>query len=208
MQAQHRRGWAAGLLVGGAAFSSLAGCGDWTGTSDPHRPGAALGTFHVAATQKMTTCGEGALGSTASWAFDVKLSRGETTLFWDNGAELIPGSLAEDKVTFAFKTGVLVDMREGQAGELPPCSIRRVDEASGTLDSAGPTVSSFEGSLSYAFAAEPLPMSDCSDLVSGSMAVLAALPCAMTYDLKATLTEPPADQGSSAARSAGEGEEP
>jgi len=93
---------ALGLLVLGAA-----GCGDWTGTSDPHHPGAALGTFRVSAAQTMTTCGEGALGSTSSWEFDVKLSRGETTLFWDSGVEIIPGSLAADRVSFAFETGVL-----------------------------------------------------------------------------------------------------
>lgn len=176
------------LAIGALAVGACVGC---AGTSDPHRPGVELGTFHVLASQTMTTCGAGALGSTADWAFDMKLSRGETNLFWDNGAELIPGTLGDDNVTFSFKTEILVDMRAGQAGPLPPCSIRRTDTAAGKLDSADTGVTSFVGSLAYAFAPEPGPTSDCSDVVSGPMPALAALPCSMAYDLKATLSKPP-----------------
>jgi hypothetical protein len=157
-----------------------AGC---LGTSDPHHPGEPLGTFHVVAVRTMTTCGEGALGSMPMWAFDVKLSRGETTLFWDNGAEIVPGELSADGVTFAFETGVVVDMREGQGGSLPPCSVRRVDRAKGVLSEAGGAMLGFKGSLSYAFA--PEAGSSCSDLVSGEAPVLAALPCSMAYALDA-----------------------
>lgn len=157
-----------------------AGC---LGTSDPHHPGEPLGTFHVAAVRTMTTCGEGALGSMPMWAFDVKLSRGQTTLFWDNGAEIIPGALDADRVSFAFEAGVVVDMRGGQPGSLPPCSVRRVDRAKGTLGEAGGAVQGFKGSLSYAFT--PEAGSSCSDLVSGEAPVLAALPCSMAYALDA-----------------------
>jgi hypothetical protein len=173
-------------LVAGAAASLVAACGD--GTVDPHHPGKFLGTYHVDAKREATTCGEGALGSTASWSFDVRLSRDEGAVFWDNGAEVIAGALAPDDVTFSFTTGVVVDMRdESSAPWLPPCSIARGDGAEGVLaaDTAG-----FTGKLTYDFS--PTQGSDCTDLVAGSMPVFAALPCAMRYTLSGvrTKTEP------------------
>ncbi|HSO00764.1 MAG TPA: hypothetical protein VLS89_20870, partial [Candidatus Nanopelagicales bacterium] len=90
---------------------ALAGCGDIFGNKDAHQPGEALGTFHVAGTRTSNTCGEGALGSTPTWEFDVQLAREDGILSWDNGATIVIGALAEDGVTFSIEATVVVDMR-------------------------------------------------------------------------------------------------
>src|SRR5262249_2310770 len=89
----------------------LAGCGDIFGTKDAHHPGTQLGSFHVTAARTSNSCGEGALGTSSSWEFDVRLARQDTEIFWDNGAEIITGALAADGVSFSFQSGVAVDMR-------------------------------------------------------------------------------------------------
>lgn len=186
------------ILLSGALAFALAFALACSATSDPQHPGVPLGTFRVSASQTTNTCGAGALGSTPTWTFDVKLSRGDHYVFWDNGAQLISAPLAGDRVSFTFETGVLVDMRKDDPGSPPPCSIHRVDKASGKLDAAGEGVTSFQGSLSYEFTQEPIKNSDCSDLLTGSMPVLATLPCAMSYELEAKLSVAPSPSGSSA----------
>src|SRR5262245_8302572 len=94
--ARAARGLAAAWLL------LLSGCGDIFGNKDPHQPGDALGMFRADASLLQSTCGDGALGSTPTWQFDVKLSRGQGVLYWYNGAEVIIGSLASDGVAFAF----------------------------------------------------------------------------------------------------------
>lgn len=177
------------MLIVAAAASG--GCGDMFGDKDAHQPGTALGTFHVAATSTTNDCGQGALGSAASWEFDVKLSRDDGTLFWNNGQELISGALGADGKTFSFGTHVVVDMRTEEQAGMPPCSVDRADTASGALDTADENAASFDGSLSYAYS--PTQDSLCSDLVAGSdmpgsEPVFAALPCTMAYQLTGTKT--------------------
>jgi hypothetical protein len=144
--------------------------------------------FHVQATETSNSCGQGALGSTPKWEFDVRLSRGESQLFWDTGGEVVPGVIASDGVTFSLQTGVVVDMRTPADGALPPCTISRTDTASGVLDGAGTDASSFTGELSYEYT--PTAGSSCTDLVISEMPVFAALPCKMAYTLTAQRTGP------------------
>jgi hypothetical protein len=154
---------------------------------DPHHPGADLGAFRVDADRTKNVCGASALGgSPAKWTFDLRLRRGDGELYWDNGVELIIGTKAEGE-SFAFDTGVVVDMREGSGGGLPPCAIARHDRATIKLDAEA---DAFTGDLSYDFA--PTEGSDCADLVTGAMPSFAALPCAMSYGLKGTRSEAPA----------------
>ena len=176
------------LLVVAAPW--LTACGDIFGTKDAHQPGDPLGTYHVAAKRGANTCGEGALGNTADWEFDVKLARGGTEIFWNNGAEEITGTIDADETTFHFDTGVLMNMRSAESHGLPACSIKRTDRADGKLAATSVDVASFTGKLEFGFA--PTEGSSCADLVTGSTAVLAKLPCGILYALEGTRTAAPA----------------
>jgi hypothetical protein len=177
-----------GLVFAGLLFGSVAGCADAFGTSDAHHPGEPLGTFHVTATLTSSNCGSGALGSADSWVFDVRLSRGDGKLLWDNGRELVGGPVSEAGA-FSLESGTEMDMRSGgEAKGLKPCSVARRDLASGTLEGAD-DVTGFQGTLSYAYA--PTPSSSCADLTTGPTAILAQLPCAISYGMSATRTVAP-----------------
>ena len=171
------------------ALPGLAACGDIFGNKDAHQPGDELGTYHVAATRGDNSCGDGALGNTATWEFDVKLARGGSEIFWNNGAEMIDGTIDADETTFHFTTGVLMNMRNTAIHGPPPCSIQRTDRADGTLAATGDDVASFAGKLEFAFA--PTDGSSCDDLITGSTAVLAALPCGIRYAITGTRTVAP-----------------
>ena len=93
------------------SLSLLTGCGDLFGDKDAKQPGTALGTFHVTATQASNTCGDKALGAPATWEFDIKLSRDTGTLYWNNGATQIQGTLSDDTQAFAVTGQVEEDMR-------------------------------------------------------------------------------------------------
>ncbi len=175
------------LLV--VALPWVTACGDIFGTKDAHQPGDKLGTYHVAATRGANTCGDGALGNAADWEFDVKLARGGTEVFWNNGAEEITGTIDTDERTFHFDTGVLMNMRTTDSHGLPACSIKRTDRADGKLAATGLDVASFTGRLEFGFA--PTDGSSCGDLVTGSAAVLAKLPCGILYALDGTRTAAP-----------------
>jgi len=167
----------------------LVGCSDVFGTKDAHQPGDALGTYHVVATRSANTCGDGALGNEATWEFDVKLARGDGEVFWNNGAEIISGTIDADQTSFHFSTGVQINMRADADRGLPPCSIARTDQADGKLAASGDDVASFAGTLAYAFT--PTAGSSCDDLSSGSTAVVARLPCQIAYAIVGTRTVAP-----------------
>lgn len=159
------------------------------GDKDAHQPGDPLGTYHVVAKRGANTCGDGALGNQAAWEFDVKLARGGAQIFWDNGAEIIDGTIDADEKSFHFDSGVVMNMRTAEDRGLPACSIQRLDQADGTLAATGVDVASFEGKLAFDFA--PSAGSSCSDLVQGSSAILAALPCKIVYAISGTRTVAP-----------------
>jgi len=151
-----------------------------------------LGTYHVEATATDNDCGEGALGMTSRWAFDVELSRTEHELHWDNGYDVVRGPLGEDGRTFAFEASFDQDMRtEQDPAWLPACSIRRTDAAEGELSSESEDVASFTGSLSYTFA--PTEGSDCSDLAGAQGPVFRKLPCRVRYAIDAERTRAPGE---------------
>src|SRR6186713_2713290 len=82
-----------------AVFSlSLGGCLNFGKVDDAKIPGELLGTYGVEGALVESDCGEGALGSTDDWKFDVKLSRFHDDLYWINGREVIPGGIAADGV--------------------------------------------------------------------------------------------------------------
>lgn len=173
-----------------ALLPALAGCGDIFGDRDAHQPGTQLGTFHVTGTLGASTCGEGALGASPTWEFDVDLARGSGVLYWDNGAEVLTGALDDDDVTFAFDALVAIDMRDEASAGYGPCVIQRRDTASGALSDPGDDVESFSATLTYAFS--PTEDSQCWDLVEGEQPLFAALPCTLAYSLTASRTALPA----------------
>jgi hypothetical protein len=164
----------------------VAGCIDF-GDTDAKIPGEELGAYRVSAELDNSSCGPGALGSTESWQFSVRLSRDGPDLFWLNGAEAICGQVAADGVSFAFETAVRAELQPPQ-GTQPGCAVLRTDRAAGRLSDPGLDVRSFAAELSYHYAAEA--ESDCSNLL-GSPGGLATLPCEMTYCLQATRSTQP-----------------
>lgn len=169
---------ALGLLLGGC----MQGNGN-----DPHAPGDRLGTFHVTALLESSTCGPGALGSTDRWEFDVELSRRDDTLYWLNGDEAIPGTIASDGTSFAFDSETAVAVQPSSSGRAG-CTILRTDQASGELFSATSDVPSFKGSLSFGYRAGE--HSECDALI-GVEGGFAVLPCQMGYNFEAVRTKLP-----------------
>src|SRR4051812_22703471 len=78
---------------------------------DAHEPGDRLGTFHASGSLRGDTCQANVLGVSPDWAFDVKLSRQESTLYWLNGEEAIPGTIAPDGTSYDFQSGVEVTLQ-------------------------------------------------------------------------------------------------
>jgi hypothetical protein len=176
---------AAWLAASTALVTAVAACDPF---GHPPEVGGELGTYHVEATATENDCGEGALGMTKEWAFDVELSRTEHELHWDN----VAGPLEEDGRTFTFSYAFDQDMRtESDPKWLPACSIRRTDTAEGVLSSDGEDVEGFTGKLSYAFA--PTEGSDCSDLAGAQGPVFLRLPCNVRYGLDAVRTRAPGE---------------
>jgi hypothetical protein len=177
------------VLVGLLSLLSVA-CIDF-GDSDGHVPGEALGEYHVAAALESSTCGADALGTPEQWEFDIRLSRDRADLFWLNGAEVIPGRVGPDGVSFEFDTAVAVPITPPE-GTRPGCTVMRSDRATGELSGSDADVTGFDGTLVYGYA--PDDGSDCSSLV-GVPGGFAMLPCEIAFLLEATRTSAPGDSG-------------
>ncbi len=154
---------------------------------DAHEPGDRLGTFHADGRLKSDTCQATLLGVTNDWQFDVKLSRQTDTLYWLNGEEAIPGTIAKDGTSFSFESGVEVTLQAAQ-GARPGCVMRRSDTANGVLGSSTTDVPGFSVDMSFGYAVEP--GSECAGWV-GVQGGFATLPCAVTYSLTAERTALP-----------------
>jgi hypothetical protein len=166
-----------------AVFSlSLGGCLNFGKVDDAKIPGELLGTYGVEGALVESDCGEGALGSTDDWKFDVKLSRFHDDLYWINGREVIPGGIAADGVSFGFSTRVEGEVMPAGRG-LEACVLSRSDSAKGTLSSDSLDVEGFEATLKFGYSAAA--GADCEAWVGGPDSV-AALPCSLTYDLTGT----------------------
>jgi hypothetical protein len=154
---------------------------------DAHEPGDRLGTFHVTGNLTSDTCQAPLLGVTPEWAFDVKLSREADTLYWLNGQEAIPGTIAQDGTTFDFESGVEITLQAAQ-GAQAGCSMLRSDTANGVLSSSTTDVPSFSVDMNFGYAAEP--GSQCAGWV-GVQGGFATLPCRVSYSLTAERTALP-----------------
>jgi hypothetical protein len=155
-------------------------------------PGEPLGKFHVEASTTANECGEGALGLTSSWEFDVELRRTQSLLLWDNGKDIVEGRLEDDDKQFSFEITFDVDMRTDEdPAWLPDCTITRTDTARGSLSSAGEDVEGFTGDFTYVF--EPTEDSDCTNLYGPDGPLFHVLPCTVKYAFVAERTVAPED---------------
>jgi hypothetical protein len=154
---------------------------------DAHEPGDRLGTFHASGKLVTDTCQATVLGVTSAWQFDVKLSRDANTLYWLNGQEAIPGTIASNGKSFGFQSGVEVLLQAPQ-GVRPGCVIVRSDTASGKLSSSSTDVKSFDVDMSFGYAVKS--GSECAGFV-GVEGGFASLPCAVSYSLSAERTALP-----------------
>ncbi len=169
-----------------AALAALAALG-CSGNGHGAYPGDDLGTYEVVGQLQDAECGEGALGASDPWTFDIHLSRADRELFWLNGREAIAGRVEADGVSFSFETRVEVTVAPAGKGHAA-CIVSRADRASGTLSSADTEVLAFEGNLGFEYSL--VGDSDCSGLV-GVPGGFEKLPCRMSYALSATRTTPP-----------------
>jgi hypothetical protein len=166
---------------------ALFGCLDFGKVDDAKAPGDMLGMYQVTGTLANSTCGEGALGAGAIWNFQIKLTRFSNDIYWLNGQETLSGDIANDGRTFSIESGVQVTVSAPGRGR-PGCAVMRHDSARGKLSDAGDDVESFEGSLTFSYAA--VTGGDCSDWV-GSEGAVDTLPCSVRYDLDGQRTEAP-----------------
>jgi len=155
---------------------------------DAHEPGDRLGTYHATGKLVSDSCQAAVLGVTKDWQFDVKLSRESHTLYWLNGEEAIPGTIANDDVSFGFQSGVEVTL-QAPRGVQPGCVIARSDSASGKLSSSSTTdMRRFTADMSFDYAAKS--GTECAAFV-GVEGGFMGLPCRVTYALSADRTALP-----------------
>ena len=154
---------------------------------DAHEPGDRLGTYHVTGALMNDSCQAAVLGVTATWAFDVKLSRQDDTLYWLNGEEAIPGTIAADGKSFDFESGVPVTLEAAQ-GVHPGCIIDRSDAGNGKLSSSTSDVKSFSINLSFGYTQES--GTQCAGFV-GVEGGFASLPCTVSFTMTAERTALP-----------------
>ncbi len=148
-------------------------------------PGQVLGTYQVTATGELDTCG---LGAPSAYQFDVELSEAGGTLYWswlDNApiasGTLTPASSTSSRASLSSTQSEDVDPTDAGPG---PCTMQRSDSLVVTLVKESPP-STFTGTMSYVFAAEP--GADCADQLASAGGMYSELPCTVTYTIAGTL---------------------
>jgi len=182
-----------GVVCASLFLSALVSSGGCVGhAQDAHEPGDRLGTYHATGKLVSDSCQAAVLGVSGDWQFDVKLSRESHTLYWLNGAEAIPGTIANDGVSFDFQSGVEVTLQAPKSGQRG-CVIVRRDSASGSLSSSSTTdVPRFDVDMSFSYAVKS--GSECAGFV-GVEGGFAGLPCKVSYALSAKRTALPPGLG-------------
>jgi hypothetical protein len=160
-----------------ALVALVAACAACAATRDTREPGEKLGTFAVNGALLGTTCGKAA----PTFRYEVRLSREGNTLNWVQGSTVpVQGTVDErGGVRMVAELDVVVTKADERAGVLG-CTMHRTDTLSATLQGEPPT--SFVGALVYKFSAKA---GDCAAQLASAGGDFAALPCTMTYDVKA-----------------------
>jgi hypothetical protein len=172
--------------LAGVIATALAACSD-APVGDPHAPGEQLGTFAVAASLAESTCGAGALGAPDRWQFEVRLSRSGSYLYWLNGREAIPGTIARDGASFSFDSLVRVEVEPAERGDAG-CTLVRTDRATGKLALDDDGANGFDADLVYGYTAEA--GSDCTSVIAVEGG-FHRLPCEIGYRLEAERLDGP-----------------
>lgn len=173
---------AAGLFGAAVLVASCSG-------KDPTNPGEPLGTFHVTAALKSSTCG----AAPDPWEFDVRLSHEGSTLYWVQGGAPISG-LVDRSAKVVLETSDRHELRPADAkAKVAACALIREDVLDVALAGEGEAVltdlkdtRSLAGRLVYRFT--PTPGSDCTDQTSALGGGFAALPCEVAYEVTAVLS--------------------
>lgn len=148
-----------------------------------HEPGTALGTFAVTGTLTTQSCGASMQTQIEDpWGFDVRLSRSGNVLFWLQPAAPALSGIVDPNGNVTLTTSQLYDLRGGDAG--PYCGVTRTDTFKAALGTAAdPT--DFTGTIAYHY--ELADGSVCGGLLVGQFD---AVPCDVSYDLKAKRSTP------------------
>lgn len=179
------RSSAALVLVSAISALTLACTG-----KDPYNPGTPVGTFHVTAKLASSTCG----AVPDPWEFEVRLSHEGSTLYWVQGGTPISG-IVDDRSKVVLRASDQHELRPANAKtKTAACAVVREDQLDVAL--AGATeerlvdlkdTTRLSGKLGYHFT--PTAGSDCTDQTTDLGGDFAALPCAVTYDVTATITK-------------------
>jgi hypothetical protein len=150
-----------------------------------HEPGTSLGTYAVTGTLKTQTCGASMQAQIEDpWAFDVRLSRSGSILFWLQAAAPALSGIIDPKGNVTLTTTQVYVLRAGGDAGKGYCGVIRTDTFVAALGTAAdPT--DFTGSIAYHYALDD--GSECGGLLTGQFD---AVPCDVSYDLKAKRTTP------------------
>ena len=148
-----------------------------------HEPGTSLGTYAVTGTLKTQSCGASMQTQIEDpWAFDVRLSRSGSILFWLQAAAPALSGVVDPSGNVTITTTQTYDLRRGDAG--PYCGVVRTDTFKAALGTAAdPT--DFTGTITYHYALADGAV--CGGLLAGQFD---AVPCDVAYDLKAKRSTP------------------
>jgi hypothetical protein len=169
------------IALAALAGALAAGCGN-------PLPGTLLGTYTVTATAGANACG---LAAPAVYQFDVELSETaapKATLYWSwlanqpiASGPLAPVSSDDPSLQATLTSSQSLDVDATDAGP-GPCTMVRDDTLVVVLGAGAPP-GSFTGTMGYAFSAAS--GADCSDQLAAEGGSYAALPCSVTYSLRA-----------------------
>ena len=177
MRSIHHATAVAILAVGATCAAACSG-------KDPYNPGTPLGTYHVVGKLLANECGDGT-GAPATWEFDVRLARDQSTLYWVQGGLPVQGQLdAHAHATMTSSDVHKVHDADPKQG-IAYCGIVRTD----ALDVTMPTDDAFHGTLAYQFTVDD--GADCTDQLVDAGGTFTALPCATRYDLTGARTALP-----------------
>lgn len=142
-----------------------------------HDPGTPLGTYAVTGALGTQTCGADTQADNP-WAFDVRLSRAGSILYWLQASSPPLSGTIDPKGDVTMTTTEIFTPTQADGGG-PYCGVVRTDTFTAALGTdADPAT--FTGAIAYHYALDD--GSSCGGLLAGQFD---ALPCDVTYSLTA-----------------------
>jgi hypothetical protein len=150
---------------------------------DNPNPGTPLGTFVVASTLSVDTCG-GTVVDGSPGIFDVTISNDDGLIYWfPNTGGTGTYGVMDPSGTVSINEVVADDVDMTEAGASGACTLQRNDTLTFTLPS-GAAPGSFTGS--YSFTMSAASGANCADQLTANGGGYGALPCTVTYGMKGT----------------------